>query len=99
MFYILLSLRDGERHGYEILKQIETGSVGKVRLGPATLYTSIRKLLESDLVQEVPRPKDSDSRRRYYRLTSAGRKELSLELDRMEMAISIARPTALRARA
>lgn len=99
MFYILLSLRGGERHGYEILKEVEAGSVGKVRLGPATLYTSIKKLLDAGLVHEVGGPKDSDPRRRYYRLTSAGRKELSLELDRMEVAIALARPKASRARA
>lgn len=99
MFYILLSLRGGERHGYEILKEVEAGSVGKVRLGPATLYTSIKKLLDARFVHEVDGPKDSDPRRRYYRLTSAGRRELSLELDRMEAAIALARPKALRARA
>lgn len=98
MFYILLSLRDGERHGYQILKEVEAGSLGSVRLGPATLYTSIKKLLDANLVQEVAGPKDRDPRRRYYRLTSAGRKELSQELDRMELALGLGRPRALRAR-
>lgn len=97
LFYILLSLRDGERHGYEILKEVQAGSLGKVKLGPATLYTSLKKLLDAGLVQEVAGPKDGDARRRYYRLTSGGRKELSEGLDRMERVLAIARPRALRA--
>ena len=97
MFYILLSLRDGERHGYEILKEVESGSLGKVRLGPATLYTSLKKLLDARLVQEVVGPRHGDPRRRYYRLTAAGRRELGQELDRMERALAVARPRALRA--
>ena len=98
MFYILLSLRGRDRHGYEILKEVESGSFGKVRLGPATLYTTIKKLLDAELIDEVDGPSDGDPRRRYYRLSPRGRKELSDELDRMERAITLARPRALRAR-
>jgi DNA-binding PadR family transcriptional regulator len=97
LFYILLSLRDGERHGYEILKDVQSGSLGDIRLSPATLYTSLKKLLDAGLVQEVSGPKDGDPRRRYYRLTSGGRKELSEGLNRMERVLAIARPRALRA--
>jgi DNA-binding PadR family transcriptional regulator len=96
LFYILLSLSDGERHGYEILKLVQSGSLGKVRLGPATLYTSLKKLLDSRMVEEVDGPKDGDPRRRYYRLTPGGKKALVGELDRMERALAVGRPRALR---
>jgi DNA-binding PadR family transcriptional regulator len=66
-------------------------------MGPATLYTSIKKLLDARLIQEVAGPKDADPRRRYYRLTSGGRKELSEGLKRMERVLAIARPRARRA--
>lgn len=96
LFYILLALRDGERHGYEILKLVQSGSLGKVRLGPATLYTSLKKLLDGEMVHVVGAPKGADPRRRYYRLTSRGRAALAEELDRMEKALALARPRALR---
>src|SRR5207253_10525456 len=95
--YSLLVLRDGERHGYEILKDVQAGALGKIRLRPATLYTSLKRLLDAGYIQEVAGPRGSDSRRRYYRLTSAGRRELSEGLDRMQRLPSIARPRALRA--
>ena len=96
-FYILLSLRERERHGYEILKEVQSGSLGKIRLGPATLYTSLKKLLDTRLIQEVSGPRDGDPRRRYYRLTSAGKKVLGQELDRMKQALAIARRRTARA--
>jgi DNA-binding PadR family transcriptional regulator len=98
LFYILLALRDTERHGYEILKEVQSGSLGKIRFGPATLYTSLKKLLDAKLVQEVAGPRDSDARRRYYRLTASGRKALAEELDRMERALTIARRRPAEAR-
>ncbi len=98
LFYILLTLRDGQRHGYEILKEVQSGSLGKVRLGPATLYTSLKKLLDAKLIEEVNGPRDGDSRRRYYRLTSGGRKALAEELDRMEIVLRMARPSQATAR-
>jgi DNA-binding PadR family transcriptional regulator len=96
-FYIMLSLRDRERHGYEILKDVQSGSLGRIRLGPATLYTSLKKLLDARLIQEVSGPRDGDPRRRYYRLTPDGRKELTGELERMKLALSIARRKPVRA--
>ena len=99
LFYILLSLRDGDRHGYEILKDVQSGSLGRIKLGPATLYTSLKKLLEARLVQEVSGPRDGDPRRRYYRLTGDGRKSLREELDRMERALTVAGRKPARARA
>ena len=98
LFYILLALRHKERHGYEILKEVQSGSLGKIRLGPATLYTSLKKLLDAGLVDEVEGPSDGDPRRRYYRLTSRGSRALSEELDRMQVALAVARPRVVRAR-
>lgn len=96
LFYILLSLTHGERHGYEILKLVRSGSLGKVHLGPATLYTSLKKLLDAGMVLEVDGPSDGDPRRRYYRLTRRGRAALAEELDRMEEALSLARRAHVR---
>ena len=95
LFYILLALRDGERHGYEILKDVQAGSLGKMRLGPATLYTSLKRLLDAGFVQEVAGPRGSDSRRRYYRLTAFGRRVFSAEITRLE---DIVREAKLRLR-
>lgn len=98
LFYILLTLRISQRHGYEILKEVQSGSLGKVRLGPATLYTSLKKLLDAKLIEEVSGPRDRDSRRRYYRLTPGGHKALADEVDRMDIALRMARPSHAPAR-
>jgi DNA-binding PadR family transcriptional regulator len=88
-FSILLALSLKERHGYEIIKQIEEDSNGKIRLSPGALYTSIKQLLEQRLVQEVD--KNDDTRRRYYRLTDKGKASLSEELDYYQNTIALAR--------
>ncbi len=97
LFYILLALREKDRHGYEILKEVQAGSLGTIRLGPATLYTSLKKLVDAGLVHEVAGPRDRDPRRRYYTLTSDGRKALTEELDQMERALVHAGRTLARA--
>jgi DNA-binding PadR family transcriptional regulator len=97
LFYILLSLAERERHGYEILKEVQSGSLGKIRLGPATLYTSLKRLRDARLVQEVTGPREGDPRRRYYRLTRGGRAVLADELERMERAVKLGRHRAARA--
>jgi DNA-binding PadR family transcriptional regulator len=91
-FYILLSLAIKERHGYEIMKQVEQDSGGKVLLGPGTLYGSIKRMLQSNLIEEIS---GNDPRRKYYTLTEEGRKALSYELDRYNDAIELARRTGL----
>jgi DNA-binding PadR family transcriptional regulator len=92
VFYILLSLSTADRHGYDILKHVEDISSGAVRLSPGTLYTNLNRLLEASLITEVQtRPaRDDDPRRRYYRLTRSGRKELAAERDRMKLALELA---------
>ncbi len=97
-FYILLALRDRQSHGYEILKTVQAGSLGKIRMGPATLYTTLRRLLDAGLIVEIDGPADEDARRRYYRLSARGRNALDQELERMEEALRLARrrPAATR---
>jgi DNA-binding PadR family transcriptional regulator len=86
----LLSIRDRNRHGYQILKDVQAGSLGKVRLGPATLYTALKRLLDAKVISEVEGPRDDDPRRRYYTITPYGRHVLSEELNRMEEALALA---------
>lgn len=94
-FHILLSLADEDRHGYGIMRQVEEQSGGRMRLGPGTLYGSIQTLLEEKLIEEVDPPHGDSApnseRRRYYRLTSAGRKLARGEADRLANLLRIAR--------
>jgi DNA-binding PadR family transcriptional regulator len=87
-FYILLSLAIDKRHGYEIMKQVKQESGGKVLLGPGTLYGSIKRMLEAEMVEEV---KGDNPRRKYYMLTEKGKKALSSELERYQDAVELAR--------
>ncbi len=88
-FSILLALSLRERHGYEIIKQVSEDSAGKIKLSPGALYTSIKQLHEQGLIEEL---KNSDDvRRRYYRLTSKGRKSLGAELQYYENSLELAR--------
>lgn len=88
-FGILLALSLKERHGYEIIKQIEEDSDGKIKLGPGALYTSIKQLRNRDLIIEVEH-KD-DTRRRYYKLSDSGFRVLSEELEYYENAVRLAK--------
>lgn len=89
-FQILLSLADGDRHGYAIMRQVADQTGGRMRLGPGTLYSSIQALLEEELIEDLA-PKPGHERRRYYRLTSAGRKLARSEADRLAGVLRIAR--------
>ena len=87
-FYILLSLAIKSRHGYEIMKQVEQDSAGKVIMGPGTLYGSIKRMLQSGLIEELA---GDHARRKYYALTDKGRKSLTSELQRYNDAVELAR--------
>jgi DNA-binding PadR family transcriptional regulator len=87
----LLSIRDRNRHGYQILKDVQAGSMGKLRLGPATLYTTLKRLLDAKVISEVEGPANDDPRRRYYKITRHGQHVLSDELQRMEEALTLAK--------
>jgi len=93
-FHILLSLVDEDRHGYGIMRQVAEQTEGRMRLGPGTLYSSIRTLLEERLIEEVDLREDGtlgDERRRYYRLTSAGLKMARSEAERLAHLLRVAR--------
>src|ERR1700683_5041517 len=84
---ILLSLAGGEQHGYGIMQDVLNRTTGKVRLWPATLYGSLKRLIEAGLIEESderPAPELDDARRRYYRLTQVGKKALDAECDRLQ---------------
>ena len=86
-FHIMLALAGGEQHGYGIMQEVLQRTTGKVRLWPATLYGSIKRLMEADLIEESnerPAPEFDDARRRYYRLTPLGRRVLEAECDRLQ---------------
>src|SRR5580692_7059976 len=86
-FHIMLTLAGGEQHGYGIMQEVLNRTTGKVRLWPATLYGSIKRLIEAQLIEESderPAPELDDARRRYYRLTKLGRCVLDAECDRLQ---------------
>ena len=98
MFHILVALADRDRHGYSIMQDVSERTGGKVRLSPGTLYSSIRRMLESGLVEELaesPVAESSDERRRYYRITQYGRSVALDEARRLSELLSQARETGL----
>ena len=89
-FHILVSLVGGERHGYSIMQDVLERSDGKIRLWPATLYGSLKRLIKEGLIVESgerPAPELDDARRRYYKLTPLGRRVLDLESERLKALI------------
>jgi DNA-binding PadR family transcriptional regulator len=93
-FQILLTLVDGERHGYAIMKEVTDRTEGTVRLGPGTLYGALKRLLEGELVAEggeLVDPQLGDQRRRYYRLTEFGLRVARAEARRLEALVRAAR--------
>jgi DNA-binding PadR family transcriptional regulator len=98
MFHILLALADKERHGYEIMREVEERSEGEMRIGPGTLYGSIKRMLNDELIEELderPDPELDDERRRYYRLTDFGHRLAVAEARRLEKLVKSARSKKL----
>jgi DNA-binding PadR family transcriptional regulator len=98
VFQILVALADRDRHGYSIMQDVAARTDGKVQLSPGTLYSSIRRMLEADLIEELrdsPDPESQDERRRYYRLTRFGRRVAIAEAKRLSEMLSHARQTGL----
>lgn len=92
VFHLLLALADEERHGYAIMRDTEERTDGVVRVGPGMLYGSIKWLLADGFIEEAPaRARVEDERRKYYRLTTAGRGLLKAEATRLEAAVGLAR--------
>jgi len=93
-FQIMLALAGEDLHGYGIMRQVAELTGGRVRLGPGTLYSSIQTLLDAKFIEEIEPPEDAspgNARRRYYRLTSAGRKLARLEAERLGDLLRVAR--------
>ena len=91
-FHILVSLVGGEQHGYGIMQDVLDRSDGKVRLWPATLYGSLKRLIQEGLIAESgerPAPEFDDARRRYYKLTPLGGRVLELESQRLKDLVGI----------
>jgi DNA-binding PadR family transcriptional regulator len=89
-FHVLLVLAQGEKHGYAIMQEVERISEGAVRMGPGTLYGTIKRLLEGGLVEETnerPDPALDDERRRYYRITGVGDRVVAAEVRRLSTMI------------
>jgi DNA-binding PadR family transcriptional regulator len=93
VFHILFALATGDKHGYEIAKQVTEDSQGRVRMGTGTLYGSIKRMLADRLIEEAesrPVPDLDDERRRYYRLTAQGRRALNAEVQRYARVVEVA---------
>ena len=93
VFHILLALADQERHGYGIMQEVMAMTHNQVRMGPGTLYGSIKRMLKVSLIEESderPDPQLDDERRRYYRLTDLGRQVLAAEAQRLSVLIDVA---------
>ncbi len=94
VFHVLLALADGERHGYAIMREVAESTHGKIKMGPGTLYGTIKRLLEAQLIEETderPDPELDDERRRYYCLTGLGQRVVKAEAARYAQLVELAR--------
>ena len=93
VFHILLALANQERHGYGIMQEVMAMTQNQVRMGPGTLYGSIKRMLQANLIEESderPDPELDDERRRYYRLTDLGQRVLAAEAQRLSTLMDVA---------
>ena len=93
-FQILLALFEGEQHGYRIMQLVEGNSAGKFKIGPGTLYGTIKRMLADGLIEESderPDPSMDDQRRRYYRITKLGAKVARSEAERLAILVANAK--------
>jgi DNA-binding PadR family transcriptional regulator len=98
VFHILIALADRDRHGYSIMQDVAARTNGKVKLSAGTLYSSVRRMLEQGLIEELaesPDPSSTDERRRYYRLTRFGKRTAAAEVERLNALLKQARATGL----
>ena len=101
-FHVLVALADADRHGYAIMREVADRTGGRTKLNPGTLYTTIQRLLDRGLIVELRErgdPAEDDERRRYYRLTPAGRRVASAEAERLWRLVTVARAHRLLSRA
>jgi DNA-binding PadR family transcriptional regulator len=92
-FHILLALSAGDCHGYGIIQDVEARTSGALRLSPGTLYRTIQRLLEQELIEEPRKPaaSKSDPRRRYYRITPFGAAVVRAEARRLTELVRLAK--------
>jgi DNA-binding PadR family transcriptional regulator len=93
VFHVLLALVEGERHGYAIMQEVDESTQGQINMGPGTLYGTIKRLLEAQLIEESdrrPDPELDDERRRYYRLSGLGQQVVKAEALRYEQLAKLA---------
>lgn len=98
VLHILLALADGEKHGYGIMQEVAKLTEGEMKMGPGTLYGSIKRMLEARLIEESderPDPALDDERRRYYRITAFGEKVARAEARRLAMLLNAAQAKRL----
>src|SRR5438270_11875968 len=98
VFHILLSLSDGEKHGYAIMQEVAERTGNALVMGPGTLYGTLKRMLDAGMVEESgerPDPALDDQRRRYYRLTRNGRAAAVKEAGRLETLVRAARAKSL----
>jgi DNA-binding PadR family transcriptional regulator len=91
-FEILVTLTNGESHGYRIVRDIEKRTEGNVSLGVSTLYAAVRRLVESGLIEDAgdqPSERSGGPPRRYYKITELGREVVRLEALRLQRAAAI----------
>jgi DNA-binding PadR family transcriptional regulator len=94
VFFILFALADGEKHGYAMMQTVSRISDNQFHMGAGTLYTTIQRLLDFDLIEETESPggqSDHEKRRRYYKLTRSGRAILAADVSRMKSVVRLAR--------
>lgn len=94
VFHVLLALAEGERHGYAIMQEVAASTEGQIKMGPGTLYGTIKRLLDLRLIEESderPDPHLDDERRRYYRLSGVGEQVVRAEAKRYADIVAIAR--------
>lgn len=96
VFHILLALADGEKHGYSIMQEVRR--ITEIRMGPGTLYGTIKRMLEAGFIEEAderPDPEMDDQRRRYYRLTDLGNRVARAETTRLSTLLGVAQAKKL----
>ena len=93
VYHVLLALGGDAMHGYAIMQAFNEKTGGQETLLPGTLYATIARMVEAELIEETDTPPDdpADRRRRYYRVTPYGREVARAESDRLRRLLAVAR--------